>query len=243
MTDYGAITKQSNPLSGLPKLFSCLLAAGGVSVALFVFMQKLISQPAPVLPETEFSGFVELFKPLPQQHIEDIPPPPQQQLTEPKPQQQALNVLTQANTSILLPDTFALSSNANFQGLSGTGTGAGFEVVQELLEDFGEDTQQGFIEITPFATRRPNIPDVAFENQLNGWVLVIFNVSPQGRTRNIKVLDASPKGIFEQDVVRAISYWHYDVQDLIKNGRDLVLTQKIQLDWQHYHQNLPYEDQ
>ena len=229
--------------SGLLKSLSCLLAACGVSIALFVFMQKLISQPVPVLPEVEFSGFVELFKPLPEQHIDDIPPPSQQQLAEPPPQQQALNVLTQDNTNIPLPETFALSDNANFGGLSAIGTGTGFVVAQELLEDFGEDTQQGFIEITPFATRRPNIPEVAFENQLNGWVLVIFNVSPQGRTRNIKVLDASPRGIFEQDVVRAIEYWHYDVQSLIKNGQDLVLTQKIQLDWQNYHQNLPYEDQ
>lgn len=236
-----------NKSSSLPgrflKLLCCGLAACSISVALFIFMQKLISQPAPILPDMEFSGFVELFQPMPEQDIEDNTPPPPEQLAEPEPQAQSLNLTPQQHSEISLPENFKFSDNGSFDDFGISGDGNGFEVAQDLLQDFGEDTQQGFIEITPFATRRPNIPDIAFEHQLNGWVLVIFNVSPSGTTRNIKVLDASPKGIFEQEVVRAIGHWHYDVQELIKNGEDLVLTQKIQLEWQNYHRNLPYEDE
>ena len=111
-----------------------------------------------------------------------------------------------------------------------------------LLEDFGEDTQQGFIEITPFATRRPNIPDMAYENQLNGWVLVIFNVSSAGKPHSIKVLDASPKGIFEEEVIKAIKQWRYNLKGISGNGQDKVMTQKIELNWQNHPQNLAYED-
>lgn len=245
MQPFVANKDSTNYVSGLLKFASCLFAGTLMSTALFVFMQSLISQPVPVIPDMEYSGFVELFKPLPEQEIQDIQPPPTQELKEPEPQQQSLNTMAQQDNSIQLPDHFHLSGETSFDGFAGLsdGGGPGVEVAQELLADFGEDTQQGFIEITPFATRRPNIPDVAFENQLNGWVLVIFNVSPSGTTRNIKVLDASPKGIFEQEVVRAIGHWHYDVKDLIKNGQDLVLTQKLQLEWQNYHQNLPYDDE
>lgn len=231
-----------NALSKTCKLLLCMLSASLVSLALFVFMQRLINQPIPNLATTEFSGFVELFKVAPEAPVEDITPEPVQEISEPETPQQSLNLLNQADSAISLPDTFEFSSEGLFPGLAVGGEGSNIQVAKELLGDFGEDTQQGFIEITPFATRRPNIPDVAYENQLNGWVLVIFNVSPLGKTRNIKILDASPKGIFEEEVIRAVQHWHYNVKDIIRDGQDVVMTQKVILNWQNYQQNMPYND-
>ena len=224
------------------KVLVCAIAAIAISLALFLFMQRLINQPIPKIPDMEFSGFVELFKATPETPVEERTPEPLQEFSEPEPQQKSPNLLNQADSNISLPDSFEFSSKGVFPGLSAGNSANSFEVANELLADFGGDTQQGFIEITPFATRRPNIPEVAWENQLNGWVLVIFNVSPSGKTRNIKILDASPKGIFEEEVIRAIEHWHYDVQDVIRDGQDLVMTQKIQLNWQNYQQNMPYEN-
>ncbi len=225
------------------KMLVCLLASASVSLALFLFMQKLVNQPVPTLPNVEFSGFVELFRPLPEVRTEELQPEPEPQVSEPKPQQLSLNMLNQADSDIRLPDNVAFNADGLFPGFS-VGAGANnFDVAQELLADFGQDTQQGFIEITPFATRQPNIPDVAYQNQLNGWVLIIFKVSPEGVPRNIKVLDASPKGIFEFEVVRAVKRWRYNVSGIVRNGQDVVMTQKIDLNWQDYSQNLPYEDE
>lgn len=239
------ITQQLHPqsaLSRISKLLLCMLCASMVSLALFIFMQRLINQPILDLTNIEYSGYVELFKAAPETPVEDITPEPVQEVSEPEPQQQSLNLLNQADSAISLPDTFEFSSEGLFQGVAVGGDGNNIQVAKDLLGDFGEDTQQGFIEITPFATRRPNIPNVAYENQLNGWVLVIFNVSPLGKTRNIKILDASPKGIFEQEVIRAVQHWHYNVKDIIRDGQDVVMTQKVILNWQNYQQNMPYND-
>ena len=43
----------------------------------------------------------------------------------------------------------------------------------------GEDAQ-GYIEVIPFDTRKPNVPDVAWENKISGWVLVEFRGDRRG---------------------------------------------------------------
>lgn len=224
------------------KLLFCLLASAAVSLALFLFMQRLVNQPVPTLPKVEFSGFVELFRPTPETPIEERQPEPQQQVSEPEPQQQSLNLLNQTDSKISLPDSFEFTADSLLPGFSTDTNASNVQIAQKLLEDFGEDTQQGFIEITPFATRRPNIPDVAYQNQLNGWVLVIFNVSPAGKPHSIKILDASPKGIFEEEVIKAIKHWRYDARGIAGNAQDVIMTQKIELNWQNYPQNLSYDE-
>lgn len=241
LSSHPAFASSSLFHSAIKGLF-CLMAALGVSVALFLFMQKLVNQPIPTLPDVEFSGFVELFKPPQNMQEDTTPPQPEQQIAEPEPQQHSVNMLTQAQSDMTLPENFALNTNNLFTGVAAGVSANNVQIAQELLDDFGEDTQQGFTEITPFATRRPNIPDIAYENQLNGWVLVIFNVSSTGKPHSIKVLDASPKGIFEEEVIKAIKHWRYNLKGISRNGQDRVLTQKIELNWQNYPQNLAYEE-
>ncbi|MCC2606984.1 energy transducer TonB [Planctobacterium marinum] len=230
-------------LNPLLKYSGSLLAALVVTMALFLFMQRLVNQPLPALPDIQFSGMVALFQIQEQEQPPDSePPPPPQQNTEPQMAETALNLSPATDSSLPISEDFLpgpVTPGLKF------GLGSASEAIQtagELLSQFGEDTREGFIEITPFATRRPNIPELAWRHQLNGWVLVAFNVSPQGQTRHIRVLDAHPKGVFEAEVIRAIKLWRYDVSDIVKDGQDVVLTQKIALQWQHYPQNSPYPE-
>lgn len=226
----------------IARLSVSFMAALWVSLALFLFMQRLISQPVPTLPDVQMSGFVELFQPPPDPQTnpepEEPPPPPQ----EPEATSTVLDVAPAAAAMALDAADFAVAPGEFTLPTPNAASSVQVAVADDLLQDFGDDTRQGFVEITPFTTRRPNIPDIAFEHQLNGWVLVIFNVTPAGKTRNIKVLDAQPKGIFEQEVLRAIAQWRYDVTGLISDGQDVVLTQKIQLNWQSFSDNLPYSE-
>jgi len=43
----------------------------------------------------------------------------------------------------------------------------------------------------------------------NGWVIVRFDVSPAGSVVNARVVDASPRGVFEKSALRAIERWRY----------------------------------
>lgn len=105
----------------------------------------------------------------------------------------------------------------------------------------GQDAR-GFIEVVPYNTRKPNVPDVAWQNKISGWVLVAFNVTPQGRTKNVRVLDARPRGVFEEKVISAVEDWQYTLSFRGKFSGDVVLTQRVEVKWQDYPDNLPNVD-
>ena len=90
--------------------------------------------------------------------------------------------------------------------------------------------------ITPVGTRMPVIPKVAWDNKIDGWVLLSFTVTSEGRVKDIRVLDASPKGVFEENAVLAATKWRY--QGFI--GYDRYVSQKIEFEWKNYPYNWDY---
>ena len=55
----------------------------------------------------------------------------------------------------------------------------------------------------------PLYPHRAAKRGLEGWVRVEFTITTRGTVRNARVLEASPKGIFEHAALRAISRWKF----------------------------------
>lgn len=100
---------------------------------------------------------------------------------------------------------------------------------------------KGYVEVVPLATRRPNIPEQAWQHKIDGWVLVAFTLKADGRTADVRVLDAQPGGVFENTVIKAVEDWLYDMRDIDHKG-ELILTQKIELFWRDYPDNSPYLD-
>jgi TonB family protein len=105
----------------------------------------------------------------------------------------------------------------------------------------GQDSR-GYVEVVPFNTRRPNVPEVAWHNRIDGWVLVAFTVTPEGRTRDVRVLDARPRGVFEESVIAAVEDWQYRLEFSSRNPYSVTLTQKVEVEWKNYPQNLPNVD-
>ena len=106
----------------------------------------------------------------------------------------------------------------------------------------GGEGAQGFIEVVPYDTRRPNVPEVAWQNKISGWVMVAFRVTPDGRTHDVRVLDGNPRGVFEDQVVSAVEDWKYKVNFHDGASGSVVLTQKVDVAWQNYPQNMPNVD-
>ena len=105
----------------------------------------------------------------------------------------------------------------------------------------GQDSR-GYVEVVPFNTRRPNVPEVAWQNKTDGWVLVAFTITPDGRTQDVRVLDARPRGVFEEKVISAVEDWQYRLSFSAKNKYSVTLTQKVEVEWKNYPQNLPNVD-
>jgi TonB family protein len=101
-----------------------------------------------------------------------------------------------------------------------------------LGEEIGS-TPEALRKVIPISTRQPQIPKIAWENKINGWVLVSLEVKPSGRTENIQVLDAYPRGVFEDEAVAAVSSWLYETY----TGSNRRLLQKIEFQWKYYPYN------
>lgn len=87
--------------------------------------------------------------------------------------------------------------------------------------------------IIPVSTRKPLVPKIAWENRIDGWVLLSFEVTSEGKTENIQVLDSYPRGIFEDEAVAAANRWIY----LPIEGPNSRLSQKIEFQWKDYPYN------
>lgn len=226
----------------LPALIGALL----ITLAVFLFMHSLIQRGREeTVPLIVYSD-VQIVHPEPEE-------PPQQEPTpeaEPEPLEEPIMeplAVTSVSPAAPVPsDTLeipALDLGVGDLNIPAAGKrwsaplgGGGAEVV------VGGTDAQGYIEVVPFDTRRPNVPEVAWQNKIDGWVLVGFSVTPEGRTRDVRVLDASPRGVFEEKVMAAVEDWTYRINFSGKARGDVVLTQKVEVLWKNYPQNLPNVD-
>ena len=66
---------------------------------------------------------------------------------------------------------------------------------------------------TPLVLRSyvaPTYPQRAAIRGTEGWVDVEFTVAADGRPRDIGVVDARPKGVFDEAALAAVAAWRYE---------------------------------
>lgn len=109
-------------------------------------------------------------------------------------------------------------SQGQFGGFAGgTGSGGGG----------GHGSGRGFEgrELIPLSTARPMMPKWACEQEIEGWVEVIFTVMPNGRVRDVRIIDAEPKGVYETTAIQSVSNWIYE-----QGSRAREVKQRIEMD-------------
>lgn len=214
-----------------------------MSVLLFVFMLRLLADEA--VP-------TQIDQAVTRMEFVELPPPPEPE--QEQTQAEAGAAAEPASTSNLMPvmaltpvsqslPSPPLAAQPDWQALTPdvpAPSSSGPVPVSAAGFDAGKKGK-GYIEVVPLATRRPNIPERAWHHKIDGWVLVAFTLKADGRTANVRVLDAQPGGVFEQSVISAVEDWLYDMGNLKQQG-DIVLTQKIELFWRDYPDNSPYLD-
>jgi protein TonB len=228
------------------RLFPALIGALLVTLLVFLFMHSLIQrgkeEGVPVMVYNE----VQIVQPQPEEKPPEEAQAEEQSEVVDEPTMEPLSVATVKPAAPVPADTLeipALDLAAGDINIAAAGKhwsapvgGGGGEVV------VGGKDAQGYIEVVPFDTRKPNVPDVAWQNKIDGWVLVAFSVTDQGRTRDVRVLDASPRGVFEEKVIAAVEDWTYRVSASDDIKGDVILTQKVEVRWQDYPRNLPNVD-
>ncbi len=209
-----------------------------ITLILFWFMQYLIANESTALAHAREVRPVVLFRP----HLE---PKPQ---TEEKAPQHRANEASKTPPSLprlsipamptnnLTTDfqlhTFELSTEIDaitaidtelmMVGLSGT------------VDDLGGIDDSRGVEIKPVTARKPSIPQWAYDQRITGWVLVAFDISATGRVKKVRVLDADPRGVFEEQALLAVRGWRYPLSKLAVRQ----ITQRLEFDWRDYQFNI-----
>lgn len=221
-----------------------LAGAVCITVAIFLFMQSLIEsgqQAELVLP---LQQIVAVREPEPErEQPEPEEQPPEEPLEEPI--MESLQVAAPTPEPAPDLDIPALDlgiGDIRIQAAGSRWNGPVGRAGIAVPSGGGGEDAQGYIEVIPFDTRRPNVPDVAWENRISGWVLVEFRVTANGSTRDVRVLDANPRGVFEDKVVAAVSDWRYNVNFHDKPLTAVVLTQRVEVSWENYPDNMPNVD-
>ena len=62
----------------------------------------------------------------------------------------------------------------------------------------------------------PDYPTAALNGKISGVVTVEFTVGSNGETRDVRVTDASPPGVFDKSATTAVKRWRYD--PIVVNG-------------------------
>jgi protein TonB len=65
-------------------------------------------------------------------------------------------------------------------------------------------------DVIPLVRVNPDYPQRALRRNIEGWVVVQFTITPAGTVKDAKVVDAEPKGIFEDAALKAIARWRYN---------------------------------
>ncbi|NKF23787.1 energy transducer TonB [Solimonas marina] len=115
----------------------------------------------------------------------------------------------------------SLTGATGFAGFAGKGSGGGGGGGGGG-DGFG--TGQGFKgkPLVPLSTARPQMPEWACKQKIRGWVEVVFTVLPNGHVTNVKLVDASPRGVFEAAAIDSISNWIYEATQQTREVKQRV---------------------
>lgn len=83
---------------------------------------------------------------------------------------------------------------------------------------------------TPVKRVSPHYPQEAINSNTEGFVVLSFDITETGATDNISIVNASPKGTFDESAVDALQQWQYKPR--IQGGKALRQTGLlVQLDY------------
>lgn len=231
------------------------------TLAIFLFMHRLIGGGPLHIDTDNLMVSVNIYQPPPEHTPEpEKEPPPRTISNQPvaEPTMAPLSVSAPTPTPQLkaggppIPsfapsfDDVALESGSGSIFGSGFGDGNGASkwsgpggnsnLARKIAEE-DKKGAEGYREIVPYGTRQPNVPEYAWKNKIDGWVLVTFTVNTSGKVENVQVLDSQPKGVFDEKVIAAVSDWIYDPADMKGRKVKVQLTQRIEMHWKDYPNN------
>lgn len=215
-----------------------------ITLLVFVFMQSLVkNRYTPTQPITEFTdvAFIKAKpKPYKPEHqiieLSQGGAQPERQPQMPTLEKVSLQAISPLPSDIVLsgvPEPLDLTTGIE-GGVPVLATIAAAGEGYSLVPGKG-NVEKGTVALRPFAAVRPNIPLLAYQRRINGYVIVGYTVTAGGKVTHVKVLDGHPRGVFEDEAVKAVLKWVYPVNE---EGNSSRVTQRLEFEWKNFKENI-----
>jgi protein TonB len=193
-----------------------------VTALLALAIQRLVTPVAPSLAPREvpdLDNFIRLIPPPPpeedleRQRLPDPPP-----LAE-RPPEETLDPEDLAERPTAPPSPGPLSPPVPDLRIPLRATDAGpwlgaLAPTEGARRGGGEDGLGGaWLPVLPSVRMQPEYPFRARRRGIEGQVLVAFDVTADGATQNIEILEAKPPGVFDEAVLKAVRQWRFSVDE------------------------------
>lgn len=185
------------------------------TLVLFFSMQKMIDVDGKTIAQDEIYKVIDFVQTQQQENkpekIKELPPEPKEQKTPPKTQmatsqEQDNNIPQPQMMQLALPDLGAIDTS----GVQKPNLLASMKVAK--LDS----------ELIPIVQVQPIYPKNAKRIGLEGYVKVALKVDATGAIQEIKIVEASPQGVFEKSVKKALRRWKFRPKTV--DGRAVAQT-------------------
>ncbi len=191
----------------IARVATALIAASGVTFALFLMMNFLVASGEVKIDNDERPRFIDVV-----QDIEDQPPQRLERVVEKPPEVEAPPPeIDTPQVDMSGPDKVNLSI-----GRANTGAGVDLGSI-----DLGPSSDGDYL---PLVRVQPQYPRRANERGIEGWVVVELTVAADGTVppESIVIIDADPKGYFERAATKAATKFKYKPK--VVNGTPQEVT-------------------
>ena len=80
-------------------------------------------------------------------------------------------------------------------------------------------------QVSPKVRIEPRYPNDAAIKEIEGYVTLKFDITPDGRTTNIAIVESKPRGVFEKASKRAVRKWKYSPQQ--EEGKSVAVYNQV----------------
>jgi protein TonB len=175
----------------MKNMLSISLLAGLITFGLFVFMAFLVQNNETKRPLIEDEIFFDVAQTPPSSKynvIERKPPTPPPVIKQPP------SNVVKAQTSEIINDLSYSTRDIN--------TG-------KTDISFNKGFGSGDAQARPVVQIPPKYPINAAQKGIEGWVKLTFNINKRGEVTHIKVIDSTPKRVFDKAAKQALKKWKY----------------------------------
>ena len=202
-----------------------VLAALAINLGLYLLMEGMISRDRVRVLDLFDAQTIEFVR----SPMEDEtrtkdrrrkPPPKPRDIKKPKAQVDDMTSRSQ------LPADFQAM---NVSSLLGEGGGVGLG--QRIVEGSGEGMRMVMAgDLTALSKIPPQYPLSALQRGLEGWVKLTFIVTEEGMVQDPVVVDAKPRGAFEDSALAAVTRWRF--RPVMEEGQPRAVRVILNVDFE-----------